>query len=49
LTGLLNRSVTNPETTAISAMLAAYSLPVGAIAPLDGLAGESIVDWIGRV
>ena len=49
LTGLLNRSVTNLETTAIGAIQAAYSLPAGAIAPLDGLAGESIVDWIGRV
>ena len=49
LTGLLGRSVANLETTAIRAIQAAYSLPAGAIAPLDGLAGESIVDWINRL
>jgi len=42
-------SVANLETAAIRAIKAAYSLPAGAIAPLDGLAGESIVDWISRL
>ena len=49
LTRLQAGSVANLETAAIRAIQAAYSLPAGAVAPLDGLAGESIVDWISRL
>jgi hypothetical protein len=49
LTRLQGGSAANLEAAAIRAIQAAYSLPVGEVAPLDGLAGESIVDWINRL
>jgi hypothetical protein len=49
LTRLQAGSTATLETAALRAIQAAYALPAGAVAPLDGLAGESVVDWIGRL
>ena len=49
LTRLQGGSAANLEAAAIRAIQAAYSLPAGEVAPLDGLAGESIADWISRL
>ena len=49
LTRLQAGSGANLEAAAIRAIQAAYRLPAGEVAPLDGLAGESIADWIGRL
>lgn len=49
LTGLLATAVATIESRVLALIAQTYGLAPGAQAPLDGLSGESVVDWINRV
>lgn len=52
LTRVLGTSVAKLETAALAAISNAYGITAGTsppVAPADGLAGESIIDWIDRI
>lgn len=49
LTQVLGLTVAQVEANLIPRIQAAYGMTAGARSPVDGLAGESIVDWISRI
>jgi hypothetical protein len=49
LTALLGTAVATIESRLLALIARTYGLAPGAQAPLDGLSGESVADWINRV